>query len=134
MRDFLKKIGPGAVVAAATIGAGETVLAVRVGAWGGYDLLWLVVTAAVTKSFLTLYLLGRYAAATGKPVANKLIDFPGPRGWLLWLILLLEGIVAPFVFVVIAVSCGQLISHLLASRLALIFSLSRRTSLPAFLR
>ena len=115
MRDFLKKIGPGAIVAAATIGAGETVLAVRVGAWGGYDLLWLVVTAAVTKSFLTLYLLGRYAAATGEPVANKLVDFPGPRGWLLWLILLLEGVVAPFVFVVIAVSCGQLMSHLLVS-------------------
>lgn len=35
----LKHIGPGAIVASATIGAGETVLAVRVGAWGGYDLL-----------------------------------------------------------------------------------------------
>lgn len=101
-------------MAAATIGAGETVLAVRVGAWGGYDLLWLVVLAAVTKSFLTLYLLGRYSAVSGEPVANRLIELPGPRGWLLWLILLLEGMVAPFVFVVIAVSCGQLISEILA--------------------
>lgn len=47
----LKHIGPGAIVALATIGAGETVLAVRVGAWGGYDLLWLILLAAVTKSF-----------------------------------------------------------------------------------
>ena len=31
--------GPGAILASATIGAGETILAVRAGAWGGYDLL-----------------------------------------------------------------------------------------------
>lgn len=37
----LKQCGPGAIVASATIGAGETVLAVRMGAWGGYELLWL---------------------------------------------------------------------------------------------
>ena len=112
---FLKKIGPGAIVVSASIGAGETVLAVRIGAWGGYDLLWLVVLAAVTKSFLTLYLLGRYSVISGEPVANKLIALPGPRGWFLWVVLLLEGVVAPFVFVVIAVPCGQLMSQILAS-------------------
>ncbi|MCH7803885.1 MAG: hypothetical protein IH937_07345 [Acidobacteria bacterium] len=57
----LKQIGPGAIVASATIGAGETVLAVRMGAWGGYELLWLILLAAICKSFLTLYLLGRYS-------------------------------------------------------------------------
>lgn len=112
---LLKKVGPGAIVASATIGAGETVLAVRVGAWGGYELLWLVLLAALTKSFLTLYLLGRYAAVSGEPVANRLVELPGPRGWFLWLVLLLEGMVAPFVFVVIAVPCGQLVSNILAA-------------------
>lgn len=111
----LRMIGPGAIVAAATIGAGETVLAVRVGAWGGYTLLWLVLLAALSKSFLTLYLLGRYASASGEPVANKLVDLPGPRGWFLWSVLLLEALVAPLVFVVIAVPCGQLMSNILAS-------------------
>ena len=65
MFENLKHIGPGAIVASATIGAGETVLAVRVGAWGGYDLLWLILLAAVTKSFLTLYLLGRSLMRVG---------------------------------------------------------------------
>ncbi|MEE8162292.1 MAG: Nramp family divalent metal transporter [Acidobacteriota bacterium] len=115
MLENLKKIGPGAIVASATIGAGETVLAVRAGAWGGYSLLWLVLLAAVTKSFLTLYMLGRYSAVSGQAVAEKLIDFPGPRGWLLWLILLLEAMVAPLVFVVIAVPCGRMMSQVLAS-------------------
>jgi Mn2+/Fe2+ NRAMP family transporter len=115
MLENLKKIGPGAIVASATIGAGETVLAVRAGAWGGYNLLWLVLLAAVTKSFLTLYLLGRYSAVSGQAVVDKLVELPGPRGWLLWMILVLEGIVAPLVFVVIAVPCGRIMSQVLAS-------------------
>jgi Mn2+/Fe2+ NRAMP family transporter len=115
MFENLKHIGPGAIVAAATIGAGETVLAVRVGAWGGYDLLWLILVAAVTKSFLTLYLLGRYAAMSGEAVADRLVDFPGPRGWVLWTVLVLEALVAPLVFVVIAVPCGQLMSQVLSA-------------------
>ena len=111
----LKQIGPGAIVASATIGAGETVLAVRMGAWGGYGLLWLILLAAVCKSLLTLYLLGRYSAVSGEAVADRLIELPGPRGWLLWILLILEGLVAPLVFVVIAVPCGQLMSNILAS-------------------
>ena len=111
----LKQIGPGAIVASATIGAGETVLAVRMGAWGGYELLWLILLAAICKSFLTLYLLGRYSAVSGEAVADRLIELPGPRGWLLWMLLILEGLVAPLVFVVIAVPCGQLMSNILAS-------------------
>lgn len=115
MFKYIKHIGPGAIVASATIGAGETVLAVRVGAWGGYDLLWLILLAAITKSFLTLYLLGRYAAMSGEVVADRLVNFPGPRGWVLWTILVLEALVAPLVFVVIAVPCGQLMSQVLAT-------------------
>ena len=115
MLDHLRKIGPGAIVASATIGAGETVLAVRAGAWGGYGLLWMVLLAAITKSILTLYMLGRYTAASGQAVADKLVEFPGPRGWLLWLVLLLEAAVAPMVFVVIAVPCGRIMSQLLTS-------------------
>ena len=102
-------------MASASIGAGETVLAVRAGAWAGYDLLWLILVATITKSFLTLYLLGRYAAVSGQSVAEKLVEFPGPRGWLLWLILSLEAVVAPFVFVVIAVPSGRLMTEILAS-------------------
>ena len=115
MFKCLKKIGPGAIVASATIGAGETVLAVRAGAWGGYSLLWLILLATVTKSLLTLYMLGRYSAVSGQSVIEKLVDFPGPRGWLLWVILSLETLVAPLVFVVIAVPCGRILSQVLSS-------------------
>jgi len=103
--------GPGAILASATIGAGETILAVRAGAWGGYDLLWLVMVASFTKSFVLLYLLGRYAALSGDSVAERLLHLPGPRGWLLVFILLADLLPAGAVFAAIAAPCGVLITQ-----------------------
>lgn len=108
---FLRAFGPGAVLASATIGAGETILAVRAGAWGGYDLLWLVLVATLTKSFLLLYLLGRYSALTGDAVAARLRELPGPRGWLLWFILVADLVPAGPLFVAIAAPCGVLFTQ-----------------------
>lgn len=103
--------GPGAILASATIGAGETILAVRAGAWAGYDLLWIVLVASFTKSFVLLYLLGRYAALSGDSVANRLMELPGPRGWLLVFILLADLVPAGAVFAAIAAPCGALITQ-----------------------
>lgn len=111
--QWLRVFGPGAILASATIGAGETVLAVRAGAWGGYDLLWLILLATLTKSFFLLYFIGRYAALTGEPVAKRLLHFPGPRGWLLIFILLADLIPAGPVFAAIAAPCGQLIVNII---------------------
>lgn len=108
---WLAAFGPGAILASATIGAGETILAVRAGAWGGYDLLWLILLAALTKSFLLLFLLGRYSALTGDPVAPRLLELPGPRGWLLAFILVADLLPAGAVFAAIAAPCGALITQ-----------------------
>ena len=37
---LLRMFGPAAMVASLAIGAGETIVVVRSGAWAGYDLLW----------------------------------------------------------------------------------------------
>jgi hypothetical protein len=107
----LRAFGPGAILASATIGAGETILAVRAGAWGGYDLLWLVLVSSFTKSFVLLYLLGRYAALTGDSVPARLAELPGPRGWLLGFVLLADLLPAGAVFAAIAAPCGALITQ-----------------------
>ena len=39
---LLAVFGPAAIVASVSIGAGETIVVVRTGAWARYDLLWLV--------------------------------------------------------------------------------------------
>ncbi|RMH57973.1 MAG: hypothetical protein D6679_05675 [Candidatus Hydrogenedentota bacterium] len=112
---ILRSFGPGAILASATIGAGETILAVRAGAWGGYDLLWLIFLACLTKSFFLLWFLGRYAALTGDNVAARLKEFPGPPGWLLVFILFADLVPAGPVFAAIASPCGKLIADILAS-------------------
>jgi Mn2+/Fe2+ NRAMP family transporter len=108
---LLRTFGPGAILASATIGAGETILAVRAGAWGGYGLLWLVLVSSFTKSFVLLYLLGRYAALTGDSVPARLAELPGPRGWLLVFVLLADLVPAGAVFAAIAAPCGALITQ-----------------------
>ncbi|HUG52163.1 MAG TPA: Nramp family divalent metal transporter [Vicinamibacteria bacterium] len=108
---LLRTFGPGAILASATIGAGETILAVRAGAWGGYDLLWLVLLAVVTKTFLLLFLLGRYSALTGDAVAGRLLELPGPRGWVRVFILMADLLPAGAVFAAIAAPCGALIEQ-----------------------
>ena len=108
---FLRTFGPGAILASATIGAGETILAVRAGAWGGYELLWLILLAALTKSFLLLFLLGRYAALTGEALGRRLMELPGPRGWLLAFLMVADLVPAGAVFAAIAAPCGALITR-----------------------
>src|SRR5262245_22721584 len=51
-RSVLRMIGPGLLVAAAGIGAGDTVSATMVGAAHGLSLLWVVAFAAFLKRFL----------------------------------------------------------------------------------
>ena len=60
MIGLMKNFGPAAIVASFSIGAGESVLAVRTGAWAEYSLMWVIPVAACLKGGLLTYLLGRY--------------------------------------------------------------------------
>src|SRR5688572_3383317 len=63
---LLAVFGPAAVVASLSIGAGETIVVVREGAWAGYGRLWLVLLSVLTKGIFLTYLLGRYTAVSGE--------------------------------------------------------------------
>lgn len=104
--------GPAAIVASVSIGAGETIVVVRAGAWAGYDLLWLVLLSCVVKGVFVTYMLGRYTAVSGEYIGHRLVKLPGPRGWLLIAIVLLEMIGAPLAWVPIAKPCGALLHFL----------------------
>ena len=62
--------GPAAIVASVSIGAGETIVVVRAGAWAGYNLLWLVLLSCVVKGIFVTYLLGRYTAVSGEYIGG----------------------------------------------------------------
>lgn len=112
---LLAVFGPAAIVASVSIGAGETIVVVRAGAWAGYGLLWLVLLSALAKGVFVTYLLGRYTAVSGEPLAQRLVRLPGPRGWLPLAIVGLEMSAAPMAWVAIAKPCGDLCHFLVQS-------------------
>ncbi len=66
---LLAVFGPAAIVASVSIGAGETIVVVRAGAWARYGLLRLVLLSCVVKGVFVTYLLGRYTAVSSEAIA-----------------------------------------------------------------
>ena len=115
VKGLLAIFGPAAILASVSIGAGETIVVVRAGAWAGYGLLWLVLLSCVVKAVFVTYLLGRYTAISGEHVGHRLVRLPGPRGWLLIGVLICEMAGAPLGWVAIAKPCGDLIHFMTES-------------------
>ena len=109
---LLSAFGPAAIVASVSIGAGETIVVVSAGAWAGYDLLWLVLLSVLVKGVFVTYLVGRYTAISGEYIGHRLVRLPGPRGWLLIVLIFAELSVAPLAWVAIAKPCGDLVHYL----------------------
>ncbi len=114
---MLAVFGPAAIVASVAIGAGETIVVVRAGAWAGYGLLWMVLLSCLVKGVFFTYLIGRYTAVSGELIGHRLVRLPGPRGWLLLTILLFEMIGAPLAWVPVSKPCGDLFHFLLRDML-----------------
>lgn len=92
--NIWKKLGPGILLAATSIGASHLVLSPQAGAFFGYQLLWLILAAHVLK-YPAFESGPRYAAATGTNLLAGYAKMPGPRGWALWLFLVstvLQGV------------------------------------------
>ena len=92
---LLAIFGPAAIVASVSIGADETIVVVRTGAWAGYGLLWLVLVNCLVKGIFVTYMLARYTAVSGEYIGHRLVHLPGPRGWLLILLVCFKMAIAP---------------------------------------
>ncbi len=92
--NIWKRLGPGILLAATSIGASHLVHSPRAGALFGFQLLWLVVISHLFK-YPAFECGPRYAAATGKSLLAGYATVPGPRGWALYTFLagtVLQGI------------------------------------------
>lgn len=105
--------GPAAILASVSIGAGETIVVVQTGSWAGYDLLWLVLLSVLAKGVCVTYLLGRYTAVSGEAIGQRLVRLPGPRGWLLLAIMVLELAAAGPLWAALARPSGELMHYVL---------------------
>jgi Mn2+/Fe2+ NRAMP family transporter len=107
---YLKYFGPGAVAACMTIGAGDIVLAPRIGAWAVpfYSALWVITFAMITKG-LTAYLATRYSLLSGEHIMT-LFSRMRPRGWINIFSLITGFLLLPFMIATFLTILGNVVT------------------------
>jgi len=108
--NYFKYFGPGAILASMTIGAGNIVLAPRVGAWAvpAYSALWIVTFAIVTKG-LTAYMATRYSLLSGEHIMTLFARFR-PRGWINIISIIIGFCLLPFMISTFLIILGNVIT------------------------
>jgi len=91
-------VGPSFIWCAEYIGSGEVILATRTGAILGSGILWAVIVGIFLKFWIGLS-GARYTVCTGEAMVDMFDRIPGPRHWVVWLVL-----VAQFAAAVIAIA------------------------------
>ncbi len=108
--SYLKYFGPGAVIACMTIGAGDIVLAPRIGAWAVplYSVLWIITFAMITK-LLTAYLATRYSLLSVEHIMT-LFSRVRPHGWINILSLIIGFALLPFMIATFLTILGNVLT------------------------
>jgi Mn2+/Fe2+ NRAMP family transporter len=108
--SYLKYFGPGAVIACMSMGAGDVVLAPRIGAWAipVYSALWIITFAMITKG-LTAYLATRYSLLSGEHIMS-LFARVKPRGWINIVSLIIVFALLPFLIATFLTILGNVIT------------------------
>ncbi|MBM4075955.1 MAG: hypothetical protein FJ267_09960, partial [Planctomycetes bacterium] len=78
--EWLKIFGPGAIIASLTIGTGELIFSTRGGALFGYRILSVFMGISILKWSL-IYMAARHMTLTGIHSYERMLELPGPRGW-----------------------------------------------------
>ncbi len=90
LREALREIGPGIILAGSIVGTGELIATTDLGAKVGFVLLWLVIFSCFIKVFVQIE-LGRYAIASGKTTLEAFHSVPtvGKLLVIWWLVMML---------------------------------------------
>lgn len=92
--DWLRVFGPGAIIASLTIGTGELIFSTRGGALFGYHILFVFALISLMKWTLVIS-TSRHMILTGVHPYERMLDLPGPRGWLPIMLLLMSVVCMP---------------------------------------
>ena len=91
---WLALFGPGAIIASLTIGTGELIFSTRGGALFGYRILFLFLIVSVLK-WVLVFTAARHMVLSGVHPYRRMMDLPGPRGWLTLVFFLLAAVCMP---------------------------------------
>jgi len=113
--EWLAVFGPGAIVASLTIGTGELIFSTRGGALFGYNVLFLFVAISVLKWGLVVT-TSRHMVLTGVHPYQRMLELPGPRGWMPLMLLLMSIVCVPIWIAFHAGVIGNLTSWITGTR------------------
>ena len=91
---WLTLFGPGAVVASVTIGTGELIFSTRGGVLFGYNILFLFLLISLLK-WVLVFGTAKHLLLTGVHPFRRMMELPGPRGWLPMMLLIMICILQP---------------------------------------
>ena len=94
MLDWIRIFGPGAIMASLTIGTGELIFSTRGGALFGYQILFVFALTSLLKWALVIS-TSRHMILTGVHPYERMLELPGPRGWLPIMLMMIAIIAMP---------------------------------------
>jgi len=109
---ILAILGPSLVWAAEYIGSGEVILATRTGAVLGTSVLWAVVLGIFLKYWIGMS-GARYTVTTGEGMIDMFDRIPGPRHWVVWIVLVAQLASAAISIGSVANAAGIFVSNLI---------------------
>jgi len=86
---ILALIGPSFVWCAEYIGSGEVILSTRVGAILGPAVLWAIIVGIFLKYWIGMS-GARYTVCTGEGMIDMFARIPGPKNWVVWIVLVAQ--------------------------------------------
>ena len=92
--EWARVFGPGAIITSLTIGTGELIFSTRGGALFGYHILFVFVLISVLKWGLVLA-TSRHMLLTGVHPYERMLELPGPKGWLPIMLLVMAAVCMP---------------------------------------
>jgi len=108
---ILALVGPGLVWCSEMIGSGEVILSTRVGAILGIGIMWAVVIGIVLKCWIGIG-GAWYTVCTGEGMIDMFARIPGPRHWVVWIVLVIQLLSATVATGSIASAAGVFLNSL----------------------
>lgn len=103
-------VGPSFIWCAEYIGSGEIILAPRTGAILGYTIIWAIVVGIFLKYWIGMS-GARYTVCTGEAMIDMFDRIPGPKHWVVWIVLVAQLIAATISIGSIASAGGIFINN-----------------------
>ena len=108
---MLAVVGPAFVWCGEYIGTGEVILATRTGAILGTGIIWAVVAGIFLKYWIGMS-GARYTVCTGEGMIDMFDRIPGPKHWVVWIVLVVQFIAATMSLGSVAAAGGVFVSEL----------------------